>query len=187
MAFKNHLDRLTGMSKLIADCPPSPPLSLCSLALVIALSLSLTSWRTQMATRITMMACWNPPRWCQISFARIYFSVTPTYCPPELILSPRKQKFTWQNMHSSHRCMSNANLYKGTNINAPINSHRVEISLHWLVVLKSQPTYHTFISNLCSAESRCCVKPITECYVFDKAWQQLEHVVLPIERDGPKQ
>lgn len=45
LAFKIHCDRLTGLLKLMSVCPPSPPrspsLSPCSLALVIALNLSL--------------------------------------------------------------------------------------------------------------------------------------------------
>lgn len=47
VAFKIYCDRLTGLFKLMAVCPPSPPLSTspCSLALVMALNLSLAFWR----------------------------------------------------------------------------------------------------------------------------------------------
>lgn len=65
LAFKIRCDRLTELLKLMAVCPPSPPLSTSprSLALVMALNLSLAFWRAQMATGITMMARWMPPRW----------------------------------------------------------------------------------------------------------------------------
>lgn len=128
-----------------------------------------------MATRITMMARWKPLRWWQVSFSLFQFLSLTHKSPPVLVLllkhthAPDKSSSLSMPKHN-HKQMHTHGL-----------THKFEINSNWAAVLKSQRTHCTFISNLCCAGSRRCVKPITGCCAFDKAWQQLEHVALTSE------
>lgn len=84
-------------------------LSLCRLALVIAVNLYLAFWRAQMATRITMMARWKPLWWWQVSFALFH---SPSLPHTIFSLCSFSNKMNQANYHPHLNFMQNYNLWQ---------------------------------------------------------------------------